>query len=169
MRPRLVPAGPIVIVCLVIGIAGCSGGSGPIGLNGSSGSTDEGKKTSGSSSEGSSGTAPSRGTSGSTDTGGMTPSATLPPEPAPSADPSATPPSTPPSGGSSAPRPECVAFANHQCGCYGPNASATCTTDLAKGCEDGVSLCPSQLTWYTCVTGNACGTSACTAPGKNDC
>jgi hypothetical protein len=60
-----------------------------------------------------------------------------------------------------------VAFANHQCGCYGPNASATCTTDLASGCENGVQLCASQLDWYTCVTANACGTSACSGLGKN--
>lgn len=62
------------------------------------------------------------------------------------------------------PRPECVAFAEHYCDCLGSNATATCKQDMANGCEDGVELCASQLSWYTCVTSNACGTDACTQP-----
>jgi hypothetical protein len=164
MNSRVLLAATVALVALVFGSTGCSGGS---TLGTGDGGSGSGEGTSGSSSSsGTSGAPAEDGTGGTGSTGG-----TASDQPAPA--PSSPPPSDEPApgtgtgtGGSTGPRPECVAFANHQCACYGSHASATCTTDLASGCTDGVNLCASQLDWYTCVTANACGTNACAALGK---
>lgn len=163
MHSRVVAAASAALVGIVLGIAGCSGGS---TLGTGDGGTGEGSSGSSSSTgtSGSTGSTATDGTNGSGSNGGAASSQ-------PPADPSSPPPSedTPPpstgTGGSSGPRPECVAFANHECGCSGSHASATCTTDLASDCDDVVKLCASQLDWYNCVTANACGTSACNGLG----
>ncbi|MBX3217297.1 MAG: hypothetical protein KF850_35025 [Labilithrix sp.] len=70
------------------------------------------------------------------------------------------------SSGSTAPRAECVAWANRHCSCLeAVNAARPdCRTKSAAGCEDGVSLCPKQLAWYTCsqvTCGNTCAQPDC--------
>jgi hypothetical protein len=150
----------LAFAALAASLAGCSGGSYP-GTSGQGGDgTGTGTSTpapsgsgDSSSNTGSGGSSGARGPASPATSSSPAPSSSAPPE---------DPPTTPPD--SSGPRPECVAFANHQCACNGSHATATCNTDLANGCESGVQLCASQLTWYTCVTGNACGTSACTQP-----
>lgn len=69
------------------------------------------------------------------------------------------------SGGSTAPHPECVAWANRHCSCLeSVNAAApSCRTNSAKGCTDGIELCPAQLSWYQCSQ-TTCGKS-CPDPG----
>jgi hypothetical protein len=165
MNSRVLLAATVALVALVFGSTGCSGGS---TLGTGDGGSGSGEGTSGaSSSTGTSGAPTNDGTNGTSGTGSNGGTASDQPAPAPSS----PPPSDDPApgtgtGGSTGPRPECVAFANHQCACYGTHASATCTTDLASGCTDGVKLCASQLDWYNCVTANACGTNACAALGK---
>ena len=158
---RVVVLGSAALVGLVVSLTGCSGGSAP-------GPTTEGSGTS-SPSEGSpgssSGSASTRDAEGTHDTSNG-PASDAPASSPPDED-EETPPSTPP--GSAGPRPECVAFANHQCACNGSHATANCTTSLAAGCEAGVKNCSSQLAWYNCVTANACGTNACVGLGKGPC
>jgi hypothetical protein len=165
MHSRLLFAATVALVALAFGSTGCSGGS-TLGT----GDGGSGEGTSGSSSStGTSGTSGAPAKDGTSGTGSKGGTASDQPAPAPSSPPPSDQPSAGTgtgSGGSTGPRPECVAFANHQCGCYGSNASATCKTDLASGCTDGVNLCASQLDWYNCVTANACGTNACAALGK---
>jgi hypothetical protein len=70
------------------------------------------------------------------------------------------------SSGSTPPRPACVAWANRHCACLeaANAAAANCRTKGAQGCEDAITLCPAQLSWYTCsqvTCGKTCPNPGC--------